>query len=158
MEVVRRHTGRVLPLHADAVLLLHGRDPAHPEAGQWWFTVGGGCEGGESSAEAARREAFEEAGLVLPPDLGPVVLQRESAFPYDGLWLEQTEDYYCCWVAAPEVVTSGWTELEQRAVTGYRWWTVPELRATADTIYPPGLADLVVALLASRPGGGPAQA
>lgn len=153
MRVVRRHTGRVLPLHGDAVLLLRGLDPAHREAGQWWFSIGGGCETGESSAQAARREAFEEAGLVLPADLGPVVLQREAAFAYDGLWLEQTEDYYGCRVAARDVVTTGWTELEQRAVTGFRWWTVPELRSTEDTVYPPGLADLVAELLRSLPAG-----
>jgi len=147
MRVEKRHTGRVLPLHGDAVLLLQGGDPARPEAGQWWFTVGGGCEAGETSAVAARREAFEEAGLVLPADLGPVVLQRESAFAYDGVWLEQTEEYYACRVDSADVVTTGWTEVEQRAITGVRWWTVPELRATSDVVYPLGLADLVQELL-----------
>jgi len=155
LPVMRRRTGRLLPLYGDAVLLLRGRDPLQPDAGQWWFTVGGGCEPGESTAQAARREAYEETGLVLPDDLGPVVLQRASAFAFDGVWLEQTEDYYCCRVLSSDVVTTGWTELEQRSVTGFRWWTVPELLAADEPVYPPGLAALVARLVDAAGRGGP---
>ena len=42
-------------------------------------------------ADAARREAIEVAGMLLPDELGPVVLQREARFEFDGEWLEQTD-------------------------------------------------------------------
>lgn len=147
MDVVVRRTGRVLPVHDGRVLLIRGGDPGRPEAGEWWFTVGGGCEHGESPADAARREAFEEAGITLPRDLGPVVLQRETSFEFDGKWLEQVEDYYMCTVDTDAVATSGWNELERRVFTAQRWWSVAELSTTSEVVYPTGLGELLADLL-----------
>ncbi len=137
----------MLAVHGTAVLLLRGSDPARPAAGTWWFTVGGGCEDGETTAEAARREAFEEAGLVLPDDLGPVVLHRVAHFSFEGRDHRQTEDFYLCRVDSDAVVTTGWTELEHRSVSGYRWWTAAELASTSDAVYPEQLAELLARLL-----------
>ncbi|SDT41085.1 ADP-ribose pyrophosphatase YjhB, NUDIX family [Friedmanniella luteola] len=147
----------MLAVHGGAVLLLRGSDPARPEDGTWWFTVGGGCEGGESTAEAARREAFEEAGLVLPDDLGPVVLHRVAEFSFEGQDYRQTEDFYFCRVDSDAVVTTGWTELERRSMTEHRWWSAAELAGTADVVHPEQLAGLLATLLAAeRPRPGPA--
>ncbi len=50
---------RCLVLGDDTVLLVrHTYEP-------WWYLPGGGVKRGESCAEAARREAWEEAGLTL---------------------------------------------------------------------------------------------
>lgn len=151
MNVVRRRAGRVLAVHGDRVLLLLGSDPSRPADGCWWFTVGGGCEDGESTTSAARREAFEEAGLLLPDDLGPVVLHRTAAFAFEGLRYEQTEDFFFCRVDSDAVVTTGWTELERRSMTAHRWWTAAELAATDEVVYPEGLAALLTGLLAAHP-------
>lgn len=153
MTVQERRAGRVLAVHDDAVLLLRGSDPARPADGDWWFTVGGGCEDDETTAEAARREAFEEAGLVLPADLGPVVLHRVAEFSFEGQDHRQTEDFYFCRVDSDVVVTSGWTELERRSMTEHRWWTVDELERTSDVVHPEQLAALLAGLL----GPGPAE-
>ncbi len=142
----------MLPIHDGRVLLIRGGDHRRPEAGEWWFTVGGGCEAGESSAEAARREAFEEAGLELPDELGPVVLQRETSFEFDGEWLEQTEDYYLCVVATDTLESAGWNDLERRVFSAQRWWTVDELKATSEIVHPIGLANLLTDLLADDHG------
>lgn len=147
MEVLERRAGRVLAVHGDAVLLLRGSDPARPQDGAWWFTVGGGCEGDESTADAARREAFEEAGLVLPADLGPVVLHRVAEFSFEGRDYRQTEDFYLCRVDSDTVVTTGWTELERRSMTEHRWWTAAELASTTDVVHPEQLAVLLAELL-----------
>ena len=152
MAVRERRAGRVLAVHAGAVLLLRGSDPARPADGDWWFTVGGGCEDGETTAEAARREAFEEAGLVLPAELGPVVLHRVAEFSFEGQDHRQTEDFYFCRVDSDVVVTTGWTELERRSMTEHRWWTVEDLERTADVVHPEQLAALLAELL--RPAGG----
>ena len=158
MSGTRRRAGRVLPVHDGAVLLLHGRDPARPGAGSWWFTLGGGCEGAESTAQAARREAYEEAGLVLPGDLGPPVLHRVAEFDYDGVSYAQEEDFYFCRVDSDVVRTTGWTDLERRALSGYRWWPVAELARTTEVVHPAGLAALLASLLAGGPGSGAAGA
>lgn len=147
MKTVIRRTGRVLPIYKGRVLLVRGGDPGRPDAGEWWFTIGGGCEAGESPAEAARREAFEEAGLVLPDDLGAVVLQREARFEFDGEWLEQTEDYYLCEVDSATVTDAGWNELEQRVFTAQRWWSIEELQATSEVIFPADLDEVLARLV-----------
>jgi len=48
-----------------------------------------------------------------------------------------------------EVDTSGFTELESRTVDGHRWWTLDELRATEETIYPVQLPTLLPKALTS---------
>jgi 8-oxo-dGTP pyrophosphatase MutT (NUDIX family) len=130
------------------VLLLYGGDPAARERGAWWFTPGGGAEAGESRADAARREAAEETGLVLAEhELGEPVLHRVARFAFDGSEYEQTEDIFLVRVASFEVSAGGRTELEQRFLEGHRWWSVDELRTTTDTVYPEQLADLLDRLL-----------
>ena len=39
--------------------------------------------------------------------------------------------------------TDGQEALERSVITGHRWWTTREMRATGDRIVPPGLSDLV---------------
>ena len=144
-------------MHEGRVLLLRGGDPQRHEGGQWWFTVGGECERGELSAATARREAREETGIFLPDDLGPVVLHRETAIEFEGERLEQTEDCSLCRVSSATVNTAGWTELERRTITAYRWWSPAELQQTAEVVHPRGLGDLLTELLGTSltPADGP---
>ncbi len=55
---VVRDVARVILLDPDdAILLLHGFDPADASAGDWWFTPGGGLENDEDFEAGAIREA-----------------------------------------------------------------------------------------------------
>ncbi|RIX26379.1 NUDIX hydrolase [Amnibacterium setariae] len=146
---VVRNAARVLLLDPDGrVLLVRGGDPADPEAGTWWLTPGGGLEPGEDARTAALREAFEETGHRVERLTGPVA-RRSSVFPFDGRLIEQREQYFTARVPAFEPTTAGWTELEQRALSGFRWWTLAELRATEETVFPERLADMVSEALQS---------
>jgi 8-oxo-dGTP pyrophosphatase MutT (NUDIX family) len=152
---VLRLAARVLLLDPEGrVLLIQGGDPAAPEAGVWWITPGGGLEPGEDARSAAMREAFEETGRHLTDLTGPVA-RRSSVFPFDGRLIEQREQYFVAHVPAFEPTTEGWTELERRALVRLRWWTVEELRTTAETVYPERLADLVANAL--RDGSAPTR-
>ena len=145
---VVRNAARVLLIDPEGrLLLVQGGDPADAAAGTWWFTPGGGMEPGESAEVAARREALEETGHEIGDLVGPVA-RRSSVFPFDGRLIEQREQFFVARVPAFEPTTEGWTELERRALAGLRWWTLEELRATAETLYPPRLADLLAAQLA----------
>ena len=53
----------------------------------------GGAEPGETLADAARREVYEEAGHILG-DVGPVVWERTNAFEFDGRSYVQEESYF----------------------------------------------------------------
>jgi 8-oxo-dGTP pyrophosphatase MutT (NUDIX family) len=142
--VLRLGARVILVDEADRVLLLHGRDPARPDRPSWWITAGGGREPGESSETAARREVLEETGIVLG-DLGPVVLRRVVEFEFEGTRFRQDEVFYLVRVQSTELTLdlSGWNEIERRSLTEVRWWTLAELAATADLIFPEGLPDLL---------------
>lgn len=123
-------------------LLLKGHDPARPQDDAFWFVPGGGIDEGESDEQAARRELNEEVGIAVV-ELGPVRHRRQASFVFDGVDYEQTEVYFVAQVDTFVPDSSGWTELERRCMLGFRWWSVEELRRTADIVFPEGLADLL---------------
>lgn len=151
-----RQTGRVLVIDlAGRVLLLEGFDPAQPDR-RYWFTIGGGLDDGESTAQAAIRELREEAGVIAAADelTGPV-WQRSTEFSFDGTRYRQEEDYYLLRVGHVAVSLSGLDDIERRTVTGYHWWSHKELTATAVPFYPAELPDLVRRLASSGGTGLP---
>ena len=147
-----RHAARVVMLDAsDAVLLLAGRDPGCAASSIFWFVPGGGCDPGETTEEAARREALEEVGAMLGA-LGPVVWHRRTRFEFDGVQYDQAEYFYLVRVERFAPCPTGLTALERRAVLEARWWPLAELATAAGegtlTVYPPNLAELVRGWLA----------
>ncbi len=143
-EPTPRQAGRVLVIDpAGRVLLLEGFDPAEPDS-RYWFTVGGGLDNGEGTAQAALRELREEAGIVAAADeLAGPVWQRTTEFSFDGARYRQEEDYYLLRVGQVEVSLIGLDDIERRTVTGYRWWSHEDLTATAQPFYPSELPDLL---------------
>ncbi|MEU6891284.1 NUDIX hydrolase [Streptomyces sp. NPDC046557] len=149
-----RKVSRVILLDPrDRILLLHGFEPGDP-SNDWWFTPGGGVEGDETREQAALRELAEETGIT-EVELGPVLWQRYCAFPFDGRRWEQDEWYFLARTTRTATVTTGFTELERRTVTGARWWTSEELLWARETVYPTRLAGLLRTLLDDGPPGAP---
>ncbi|GAA4947914.1 NUDIX hydrolase [Actinoplanes utahensis] len=143
-EVIDRHAGRVLLVDlAGRVLLLHGGDPARPGL-RWWFTPGGGLEPGETTADAAARELLEETGLrARPGDLGEPVRHEIAEFSFDGRDYRQEQDFYLLRVADWQVDTAGMDEQERLTITEHRWWSVAEIEASSEEIFPRDLAVLL---------------
>lgn len=145
--VIERQAARVVLVADGRVLLQQGFDPARPEDGTWWLTPGGGLNDGESSEEGAVREVHEETGLRLSPEeLGPVIATRVCFFPFEGRRYRQSETFFAVHVEPFRPQHHGWDEVEQRALLDHRWWTIDELRATHEAVYPRELADLVEAI------------
>ena len=74
-----RYAARIVAFDSRGrILLISGHDFSDPTH-RWWFTPGGGIEGGETREQAALREFKEETGITLERDQlqGPV-LYRES--------------------------------------------------------------------------------
>ena len=144
MTVLDRRAARVVLVdRADRTLLLRGGDPARPGL-RWWFTPGGGLNEGETSAEGAARELYEETGLrVDPADLGEPVWHQVTQFSYDNRKYRQEQDFYLVRVPEWQVDTTGFDVEEQRTIDDHRWWTAAELDTTAETVYPENLAELL---------------
>ena len=129
------------------MLLFRGCDPAQPHAGTWWFTVGGGLDEGESPREGAARELFEETGLrVAPDELGEPVHEEVADFDFAGSRVVQQQEFFLLRVDAHDVDTTGFTPLELEAVFEHRWWSLDELAATDEVVYPLDLVDVLTRL------------
>jgi 8-oxo-dGTP pyrophosphatase MutT (NUDIX family) len=144
-EPVDRLCARVLLLdEQDRVLLFHGTDPSDSSAGSWWFTPGGGREPDETAQQCAARELLEETGLLLPAtEMGEVVHERVTEFPFLGSLWRSIEDYFLVRVDTHEVDTSRFSEIEVASVLGHRWWSKDELARTEETYYPGELLELL---------------
>jgi 8-oxo-dGTP pyrophosphatase MutT (NUDIX family) len=152
-DVTERTAARVLVVDdEDAVLLLQGCDPARPDRGSWWFTPGGGLDPGERAQDGARRELKEETGLEAG-ELGPVVFRRTVEFDFENVRYRQRESFFCIRSSRFTIDDAGWSDVEVRSVLGHRWWSLPELRETGDTIHPPELVQIVTAVLDARAAG-----
>jgi 8-oxo-dGTP pyrophosphatase MutT (NUDIX family) len=143
-EPIPRRAGRVLLLDsAGRVLLFHGYDPGRPDH-RYWFTPGGGLDEGETMAEGAARELYEETGLRIPADrLGAAVRREVTEFPFAGERYRQEQEFFLVRVDSWQVDTVGFSDIERESVDGHRWWTADELTVTGDRYYPPDLADLL---------------
>ncbi len=144
MTVIDRRAGRVLLVdRAGRALLLHGGDPARPDP-RWWVTPGGGLDAGETPAEGAARELFEETGLrVDPAELGPPVWHETAEFSYDGSQYRQEQDFFVLRVDGWQVDTAGMDAGEQETIFDHRWWSAAEIEASTEQIFPVGLAELM---------------
>ena len=135
----------------DRVLLLRASDPMDPRKGPWWELPGGGIDRGESSAEAAARELYEETGLVAREISGPVWLQHVT-FDFAGYHFDQHEAVHVGRGEAGEVRPQALEALELDAFEGGQWWPVAELSGLVESgerIIPPWLPLQLPAVLAA---------
>lgn len=144
----RRRAARLLLLDPELthVLLVLGCDPRRPDE-QYWFTVGGGLDPGETAREAAVREAREEVGVDLDPDAvdGPY-LPHDVSFPFDGEVVEQHQDV---WVAVVPRTTPrflGVDDAERASVLEVRWVPLAGLAALPQPVFP--APDAITAVVA----------
>ena len=148
LPLPERLTARVILLdEQDRILLMKGRFPNDRTGSGAWFTVGGGAAPGESILEAAAREVREETGLAV--ELGPIVWRREGiGRDHTGEKLLFRESYVVARCAGGEPSRESWEAHEHDLVDDIRWWTLDELAACEEAVYPEGLASLLPDIIA----------
>ncbi|MCW2582988.1 MAG: hydrolase [Klenkia sp.] len=154
-----RPTARVLVLSPDHRVLLLGARLTGPDSPPgdvlFWYTPGGGVEGGESLRAAAARELAEEVGLVVDPAAleGPVWLRRHVG-DFGGVEVDSRETFFVLRDVVHEVDAGGRTALELLGDEPHRWWSVDEVAEGEVCFAPRELAGLLPQLLAG-PWTGP---
>ena len=142
-DVVReRLTARVMLFDPEGrILLLKGRLPSAPDQPGWWFTVGGGIEPGESLRDAAVREIAEETGFT-GVELGSALFETDQILhDRKSRPVRHCATFLFARCAGGEPSRAGWQALEQEFVDDIRWWTIEDLTASDEPVYPPDLAD-----------------
>ncbi|MCU1583269.1 MAG: hypothetical protein JWO01_2657 [Microbacteriaceae bacterium] len=144
-----RLTSRILVFDADNRVLLFLTKGSVAAQQTRWITPGGGVEPGESHAEAARRELFEETGLVVE-ELGQPVWSHDFTVDYLGGDHDTGHAaYYATRTDQFEPAKENWTTDELVDVLETRWWTLSELLSTDQPYEPAELVNLIRSQLAS---------
>jgi 8-oxo-dGTP pyrophosphatase MutT (NUDIX family) len=106
-------------------------------------TPGGGVDAGETHAQAAVRELFEETGLTIEDPGVPV-----WSYDFDVEWDDADHDtghaeYYVVHTTRFEPSDEGWTDSERVDTLDSRWWNLEDLRTTREPFEPAPLPGLV---------------
>lgn len=155
-----RKTVRILLLDPqNRLLLVRMHDPNVGDASgevlaePYWVTVGGEIDEGENIAEAAKREIAEETGLAVKP--GPPVWSTEHVLCIDGKNRLMQETFILARTIETALGRDGWTELERQVIHDMKWWSLQELQATREMIFPTSLVQHLPPLLAGELPAGP---
>jgi 8-oxo-dGTP diphosphatase len=142
----RRPSSRLLVLdHADRVLLFRFVFTKGALRGQdYWATPGGAVEPGETFAEAAQRELFEETGIVTAA-VGEPVAEKEFILQLaTGERVVAEERLFLVRIAdSPLLSREQWTPGEQEVMVEHRWWSASDLSATNEVVFPEELAEIL---------------
>jgi ADP-ribose pyrophosphatase YjhB (NUDIX family) len=125
----------------DRVLLMRYDDPL--PNGPHWTTPGGGVEDGEDYPQAALRELAEETGWD-DIELGDEVHERAFDMEHSGRIVNQRERLFLARTAERRRAITGVEAMHAAdGIAAWRWWSLDELDATGEVIWPEGLAALI---------------
>jgi 8-oxo-dGTP pyrophosphatase MutT (NUDIX family) len=151
MQPVLRPTVRVILIdESQRVLMFRHEGDFRTEdfaGASLWALPGGGVEAGESHEEAARRELWEETGLV-EPDIGPCVWLRDLVLEWNGKHFDCRERYHVCHAANFAIDPANQSPQERIEMTASYWWSLEEItNARDDAFAPRNLAALLSPIL-----------
>lgn len=149
-ETERRAVRVVLIDKTCSILLLSTRDVSNPNFINSWELPGGGILEGESHADAAIREVFEETGLIVPFQSVRVPQWfRDVHYSYRGERRLQHEAISLAYINdfKPDIHYAEREPFELEDHLEYHWWSLEELKSSSTTFYPRNLPKHIEQLL-----------
>jgi ADP-ribose pyrophosphatase YjhB (NUDIX family) len=137
-----RRAARVILLDPDDRVLLMRYDDGPPN-GRHWSTPGGGLNAGEDYPAAALRELEEETGWGDVELIGEA-LRRRFEMTYAGRTVLQVERLYLARTDQARRDIFGVEAMHAAdGIAAWRWWTMAELEATDEEIWPADLVNII---------------
>jgi len=139
-----RRAARLVLIDGDGRVLLF----RHVETSgrEFWATPGGGLEAGETSEQAAKREAAEELGAKHVNVRALWTSQTE--FSIGTRQIVQTETFFL--VHGHRIESRAEVDRVHRSegIREARWWSLAEIESTGDLVFPSNLVIQLRATLA----------
>ncbi len=143
MTIGHRLTSRLLVFDEGGSILLFLTTAPDTSGFARWVTPGGGVDPGETHADAAIRELFEETGLVIV-DPGGSVWHYDFAVEWNNADHDTGHaEYYVVRTSRFQPSSDGWTDDERVDTLDSRWWSLEDLQATDEPYEPAQLPGLV---------------
>ena len=100
-------------------------------------------ENDETFAEAARRELFEETGIIS--DIrDPHVAEKEFVLQMpSGEQVLAKERFFVVRVTGQSVSKLNWTDEERHVMKDFKWWSVAELMTTNEVVFPENILEIL---------------